>query len=177
MSCLPKGWTDRLTIELATFDDASQSLLLSQQRAFETCMHLLQDDPLSHTEVTIQYRYVRQRARTFLIDVYEQLDSDAFLLCALAIPITLLSHAQLKTTFTQYRNWWNSVLHPLGLKRIADQLCKGISFTPGSTSRKRQLKEEAQGIAFAIHREGQYADGLQIPQINEGNWRAMTLTQ
>jgi hypothetical protein len=145
MSTLPNSWTSRLSVELATFEDRSSALLAPQKAAFDLCDALLKEDSLARTDKSGALRYARRRARNFLVDVYQQLGSDAFLLCALAIPITHISREQPKQTFSGYRDWWASVSHPPGLRQLSDQLCKGISFSHLSLKEKRSLGENSEG--------------------------------
>jgi hypothetical protein len=152
-------WIDRLTVELGTFDDDSHNLLSDQSLAFDTYAVLIREEqPMEEPKHCVQYRYERRRARRFLVDVYSQMGSGAFVLCALAIPITDLSHIKPKERFPQYRKWWRSVPHPAGLSRIADQLCKDLPFTQDHSGKKRSLGETAQGTNIGIKHLGQTTD-------------------
>jgi len=63
----------------------------------------------------------------------------------LAIPITILKNSQIKSTFAQYRDWWNSVSHPIGLQQISDRLCDDIPFTKFSIVKKDLRGENGEG--------------------------------
>ena len=145
MPALPNPWIDRLLVELAIFDDCSKDLLTPQKLKFDACANLLREQPFLRTEISLQLRYGRQRARKLLVDIHQQLGSDAFLLCALAIPITDLVRSEIKSTFTQYRDWWNSVLHPLGLQQISGRLCLDIPFAQIASEKHHSSKDNGEG--------------------------------
>ncbi len=114
---------ERLEMERATFDDEAHPLPKYQKDAFESCCKLLQEDAASLAQRSKQHRSSRLRARTLLIDVFNGLGTEVFLLCTLATTITKLSTITHSDLFPKLRAWWKTAEHPHGLTECANGLC------------------------------------------------------
>ena len=142
----PTIFVERLETERATFDDESHPLPKYQKDAFELCCKLLQEDEASLAQRSKQHRSSRLRARTLLIDVFEGLGAEVFLLCTLATTITKLSTITHSDLFPKLRAWWKTAEHPHGLTECANGLCDANSIgSLAALPKKRQSREEQIG--------------------------------
>ena len=78
---LANTFVERLETERATFDNDTHPLPKYQKGAFELCGILLQEDTASLAQRSKQHCSSRLRARTLLIDVFNGLGAEVFLLC------------------------------------------------------------------------------------------------
>lgn len=132
-------WLTQLEKEKATFDDETYPLLSCQTDAFAACCDLLRGDPAPPKQLSKQRCSERQRARTFLVDVFQGVGPEVFLLCALAIPISKLADISPKDAIPKLRTWWKAVSHPHGLTVTAAELCEANSIRTLTSRQKRKF--------------------------------------
>jgi hypothetical protein len=133
---------EQLETEKAKFDDDACHLSTHQSGAFQLCYELLREDVTSLAARSKQRRSVRLRARTLLVDVFNDLGCEMFLLCTVATTISTLATIPVKGLVPALRKWWKGVSHPNGLRETASKVCESNSIrssisalTPLSTKR------------------------------------------
>ena len=139
----------RLERERLTFTDSANGLLQHQQKSFQLCCNLLNEEPMLQKQKSLKQRYSRLRAQTFLIDAFTGLGLELFFLCTLSLPVSDLANARQSNLFPVLREWWKSVPHPRGLKHTASDSCAASSLElivqSASASGKRKHSDR-QGI-------------------------------
>jgi hypothetical protein len=107
----------------ATFTEGSSALESSQKRMLEKHIDLLKQD-LASSNLGTTARFTRSRARERLIDIYNEISPEVFVLCILGTSITELGTAKDDGVIQQLSDWWKSHPHPVVLSELTRLLCK-----------------------------------------------------
>lgn len=124
-----KGLIQRLDLERQKFDENTQVLQPNQVGAFNKCRDLLRESAVSLKGRQRQSRSRRLQARTLLSNIFLELGSEVFLLCALARIITTLGEKPPDNLITKLQSWWASVSHPQRLTQLANEICETNSIS------------------------------------------------
>jgi hypothetical protein len=135
----------QLKAKLQTFHENSRSLRPKEEELFKLWRDLLKETAKDLANLSTSWSSTRLQARTLLCNIFNEINSEVFLLCALTISISSLAqgnHAARENRVSAIQDWWTTVTAPERLRELASELCEAHSISDAVAEYLQSLANE-----------------------------------